>query len=1583
MRKLILTSLATLISLVAAQTNVQAQGVYSPFAITPGSYNHRMVWPASETPGVQEAVNAFVGTSIALTDNTFYEQTLYQFLPGHPGYNSGAPHPGEVFTNVNDPTMTFQMPPSYAADDDLIIVNSTTYGTSTSGTLTFTTPTAATNLAVLCTGGNGGAGVTYIVTHSDSTTDTGSLTVPDWFHGGPTVAWGCNGRMDINGNFNNYNSSPTNNNPPYFYAVTVPVTNSATITSIEFDWATNGGVDNFFAISGEESGTWTPIPVTGFNFMTIIPASITPFPVDATMDNGTNVYSGGDAAGNTWFEKGFYRKDASAGLPASGTTLTSASTGTTYQLADYSTNCAILINPSVPLADITPVVVTNYASFSLLTSMGNGPGVNAFITQYADGTVESNNYTIYDWFQGAPPSPAWVANGRVTLNSRDLQNLESGNPKLFDSIVYLTNRTSPVTNIEIRHVSGGGSTCLLAIAAIGGNQLPPVFSVEPIPYVSLPGSNITFTASAFGFQPLTYQWYGPGTTGTGPNGSILIPGATNTTLTVSSVTGASSGQYYVVVTDGNGLTTVNTSPNGTQGGAFLNVITNALPGNYFSAIINLNPLGYWPLNESAPAPAWPAIAANSGSLGASANAVYSGQMAYGGGSALADGEGNSVTGDGTTTQVVLPYQSAVSTASVTMEGWFNPITGFNGGGETLMSDGEPNAANYTGFWINSGFNIAANKTGDINLLTYYGSAHHTGVSIDVTNIVPGNWYYVAVTVGPNPSSNSVLNGYLITLYTNGVMAGSGTADFVPNADAPLKIGNRSDDPGYGSYNFAGGMSEVAYYPAALSAARIAAHYAAASGPSPSYQTAVMSDSPTLYYQLNEAAPTFPAQDTGPVANNYGATGVNGNGVYLTGTMPGSVPGPGVEQFPGSDVAVAFNHIYWLPGGPTTAGTFDTAGDGNTGLTGYVDIPLDTYNSLDYTAGPVSLAAWVEATPNNGGRFSTILGKGDPSFRFDSDGTTTPEDQIHFNYGGNGAGDVNGNGSSGYLADGVWHFVVGTWDGTNQVLYVDGVANAANTSTDPITGDDYDFTIGEAPDDTGRAFDGAIAEVAIFTRALSSAEVQSLYVTAQVGAEIVQEPIATQTVGAGLTATMSATAIGDGTLSYQWYDNGLPASGENFVGINSNTLTINNSLTTDSGTYTLVVSNAYGSVTSTPSVLNILATPVVTTLFTTPYDTLLGSTISLQVNVQSASSYTNAWFYNGVLVTNGNGVSGANTTDLLILAGTPANNGTYQYFATNAFGVGSSSPVAVTVLPYAEPNFNTNGAGWTLNNNGISSGQGLFVTNDVIQLTDLNGSEVTAFFFDAPVYIGAFQASWVYTDVNSDGKQNDTADGFTFTLANNPKGPGALGTENGGAGGSGLGYTGISNSVALAVELYNNSDNAPGVAFATNGLGSTGAGNPTGYTYGHVAPVDIISGDPIQFNLVYDGQTFHLTLTDLVSNTVTFETNIFVGNLADDSVGTNVALVGFTGATGGVDAIQTIGNFTYIPLPLLTASVSGGNVVLNWPTGPGLGPFTLQSTTSLTLPWAPLSNPVSVVNGQYQVTIGPPSGNAFYRLVATP
>jgi hypothetical protein len=1133
----------------------------------------------------------------------------------------------------------------------------------------------------------------------------------------------------------------------------------------------------------------------------------------------------------------------------------------------------------------------------------------------------------------------------------------------------------------------GGSICQVAVfpTALSLSQIqslyflaagaPPVITSQPVPSLALTGSNASFSVSAVGYGALTYQWYGPG----GPPPANLIPGATDPTLTITGATGASAGAYYVVVTDADGLSATNASPDGQLGGNLLTVINNPYPSSaYATAVLGLNPLAYWPLNETTPAPAWPAIATNIGSLGDAGNAIYSGLITFQSPGALTDGD-DSILGDGTETQVVLPYQPALSTVPLTLEGWFSPDSGFNGGGETLMADGDPGNPS-SGVWIDAGFHITPNKQGDFELLTYYKNGQASGIDIDVTNITPNQWYYVAVTIAPNPTSNSIATGYVTDFYINGTNAGSGLSDFVPNDFYPFKIGNRSDDPGYGSYNFAGGMDEVAFYPTNLSAATILAHYQAGTNSSPAtpYKTLVLASDPLLYYRLDEAEPNYPSADTGPVATNYGATGANDNGVYLAGTAPGGVPGPKVQGFPETgtnNVGVAFNHIYWLPGGPTSAGEFNGGTLGNTGLTGYVDVPLDTFNSLDLT-GPVALAAWVQAAnPNIAPRFETFVGRGDPSYRMDADATSG--DLLHFAYGGYGAGDLDAKTPLGDIDDGNWHFVVGEWDGTNQYLYIDGVLNNSTPNSGPPGGDLYDFTIGEAPDDTGRLFDGNMTEVAIFAHSLSAAQVEALYQAAGAAVFINQQPPASQTVGAGADVTISVTAGGGNpTIGYQWFFDGAPVSGAEYSGANTATLTITSAQVAQAGSYTVEVTNIGSTATSLVSVLSVVQAPIISPALPASIYTLAGNEVTLSVGVISQATTTNSWSFNGAPLSDGGGISGATTTTLEIANVSAASAGTYLFGSTNAFG-GASTSGSLVVLPFSEPTFNTNGTDWTANNNGVSAAQGTFITNNVIELTTGGGDENTSFFFNVPMYIRAFKASWLYQDADK-----GDADGGTFCIQNSAAGPAAIGTQaaNGGSGG---GYAVITNSVALQWELYPGSPGTPGLRFETNG--SSYNANPvapeTSVPYGLLGSVstDLTNGDTVRFDLLYDGENLSVTLTD-TNTSATYSTNYDVGPIWT-IVGANEAFIGFTAGTGGATSTQLIGDFSFTPIPVLSASESDGTVTISWPTGMGLGPYALQTASSLSSTWTPVPGPYNVVGSQYQTTVSLGTGNGFYRLVA--
>ena len=85
--------------------------------------------------------------------------------------------------------------------------------------------------------------------------------------------------------------------------------------------------------------------------------------------------------------------------------------------------------------------------------------------------------------------------------------------------------------------------------------------------------------------------------------------------------------------------------------------------------------------------------------------------------------------------------------------------------------------------------------------------------------------------------------------------------------------------------------------------------------------------------------------------------------------------------------------------------------------------------------------------------------------------------------------------------------------------------------------------------------------------------------------------ASQTVVVGTNVTFSVIASGTPPLRYAWLFNGAALAGQTNA-----TLTLTNVQTTDAGSYTVVVSNAIGTVTSLAAVLRVNLPPTLAAHF---------------------------------------------------------------------------------------------------------------------------------------------------------------------------------------------------------------------------------------------------------------------------------------------------------------------------------------------------------------------------------------------------
>lgn len=100
-----------------------------------------------------------------------------------------------------------------------------------------------------------------------------------------------------------------------------------------------------------------------------------------------------------------------------------------------------------------------------------------------------------------------------------------------------------------------GTNTVPAVASITVNAIPPSVSGQPASQTVQTGNSVSFSVTATGSAPLSYQWYKNG----GKVDVSLNATATSAQLTLSNVGSADASSYYVVVSNSAGSTTSNSA----------------------------------------------------------------------------------------------------------------------------------------------------------------------------------------------------------------------------------------------------------------------------------------------------------------------------------------------------------------------------------------------------------------------------------------------------------------------------------------------------------------------------------------------------------------------------------------------------------------------------------------------------------------------------------------------------------------------------------------------------------------------------------------------------------------------------------------------------------------------------------------------------------------------------------------------------------------------------------------------------------------------------------------------------------------
>ncbi len=963
--------------------------------------------------------------------------------------------------------------------------------------------------------------------------------------------------------------------------------------------AQTGNVGSYSVIVTNSIGSITSSVVT---LSIIVPPAITTSPQDLNVNQGDNAPFSVTASGTSPTYQWLYNGGSISGATASSYTLTNA------QPANAGSYSVIVTNAAGSVTSTPPAVLT-------VNSVPTPPGIG---TAPQSQTVTQTSNAVFSVVAtgSAPFAYQWLFNGGnlsgATATSYTVANAQSANVGSYS--VIITNNYGAITS----------AVATLTVV------LPPVISVQPVSQLITVSNSVSFNVQlSQGISP-AYQWQ--------KNGAN-ISGATQSSLTINPVIYASAATYIVVVT--------NTAGSATSSGAVLTVQQKPVTffddfESYSAGALDYNITGS--PNTSSP---W--FAFTTSTARGVVQTSTTGVTPHGG--------SQMVGATGTIRQDYLNIMYRFNAGQIyygnfMCDWYFYDPSGTNASGAT-------NANEYMALCSDTGISTTSDSSGGagtVNQRMSLGTFNSTGYNYTnyqcriiggITNLIYGNfgsgfswyntttprsvgWHHARFVVGiPNPAlTNSAPVSVYIDNMTNTTVysAQCSAAGFNVVEMNHALASTASTNWYYDDFTFrAANDPWIVEQPVSLSISN---------GQPADFNTVAVG---TAYqWQFNGAnvsgATTSDYSIASVVATNAGSyvcvvTGANGNLSTTAAVLAIAGLAPSIATQPQSVTVTQGQNA-----------AFSVAASGAAPLSyqwQYGNTPISGATTTSYIV--------TNAQPANVGSYSVVVTNASGSItssavtltvNVPANITTQPQSQT-VTLGQNALFTVTaaGTGTLAYQ----WQFNNAAISGATTTSYTVTNAQPANVGSYSV----------------------------IVTNNYGGITSSVVSLTVNVPANITTQP-QPQTVVQSQNASFSVMAAGTGALAYQWQFNSAPISGAT-----TTSYTVTNAQPANVGSYSVVVTNNYGSITSSIVTLTVNVPANITTQ-PQPQTVTQGQNASFTVTAAGTGTLAYQWQFNNAAI------SGATATSYTVTSAQTTNVGSYSVIVTNNYGGITSSIVTLTV-----------------------------------------------------------------------------------------------------------------------------------------------------------------------------------------------------------------------------------------------------------------------------------------------------------------